>query len=90
MTKWYLLNGALEIKNIPIVIVLMASTILNAGYFVPITIRAFFEGKKERWSRSDIKEAPMTMVVPIVIASVISLILGMYPDFFVGLIGKLF
>jgi multicomponent Na+:H+ antiporter subunit D len=90
VTKWYLLNGALEIKNIPIVIVLMASTILNAGYFVPITIRAFFEGKKERWSRSDIREAPMTMVVPIVIASAISLILGMYPDFFVGLIGKLF
>ena len=65
VTKWYLLNGALEIQNIPILIVLMASTILNAGYFVPITIRAFFEGKKERWSSSDIKEAPLTMVVPI-------------------------
>ena len=90
VTKWYLLNGALEIKNIPILIVLMTSTILNAGYFVPIIIRAFFEGKKERWSRSDIKEAPMTMVVPIVLASAISLILGIYPDFFVGLIGKLF
>src|SRR5665811_1728070 len=36
VTKWYLLNGALEIQNIPIVIVLVASTILNAGYFVPI------------------------------------------------------
>jgi multicomponent Na+:H+ antiporter subunit D len=46
VTKWYLLNGALEIKNIPILIVLMASTILNAGYFVPITIRAFLKGKK--------------------------------------------
>ncbi|MHB8908890.1 MAG: monovalent cation/H+ antiporter subunit D family protein [Syntrophales bacterium] len=90
VTKWYLLNGALEIKNIPILIVLMTSTILNAGYFVPIIIRAFFEGKKERWSRSDIQEAPMTMVVPIVLASAISLILGIYPDFFVGLIGKLF
>ncbi len=90
VTKWYLLNGALEIKNIPILIVLMTSTILNAGYFVPITIRAFFEGKKERWSRSDIKEAPMTMVVPLVLASIISLLLGIYPDFFVGLIGQLF
>ncbi len=90
VTKWYLLNGALEIRNIPILIVLMASTILNAGYFVPITIRAFFEGKKERWSRKDIQEAPMTMVVPIVLASLISLLLGVYPDFFVGLIGKLF
>ena len=90
VTKWYLLNGALEIKNIPILLVLVASTILNAGYFVPITIRAFFEGKKERWSRKDIHEAPLTMVVPIVLASIISLALGIFPDFFVGLIGKLF
>jgi multicomponent Na+:H+ antiporter subunit D len=90
VTKWYLLNGALEIRNIPIVIVLMASTILNAGYFVPITFRAFFEGKKERWSRADIQEAPLTMVVPLVLASLISLAIGMFPDFFTGLIGKLF
>ena len=90
VTKWYLLNGALEIQNIPILIVLVASTILNAGYFVPITIRAFFEGKKERWSRKDIHEAPLTMVVPLVLASIISLVLGIFPDFFVGLIGKLF
>jgi len=90
VTKWYLLNGALAIHNIPILIVLMASTILNAGYFVPITIRAFFEGKKERWRRSDIKEAPLTMVVPLCLAAVISLVLGIYPDFFIGLIGRLF
>ena len=90
VTKWYLLNGALEIRNIPILIVLVASIILNAGYFVPITIRAFFEGKKERWSRKDIQEAPLTMVVPLVLASLISLVLGIFPDFFVGLIGKLF
>ena len=90
VTKWYLLNGALEIKNIPILIVLVASTILNAGYFIPITIRAFFEGKKERWSRKDIQEAPWSMVVPLVLASIISLVIGIFPDFFVGLIGKLF
>ena len=81
VTKWYLLNGALEIQNIPILIVLVASTILNAGYFVPITIRAFFEGKKERWSRKDIHEAPLTMVVPLVLASIISLVLGIFPRF---------
>jgi multicomponent Na+:H+ antiporter subunit D len=90
VTKWYLLNGALEIKNIPILIVLMASTLLNAGYFVPITYRAFFEGKKDRWSREDIKEAPLAMVIPLVLASLISLGLGVFPDFFAGLIGKLF
>jgi multicomponent Na+:H+ antiporter subunit D len=89
VSKWYLLNGALEIHNIPIVIVLMASTILNAGYFAPITIRAFFQGKKGEWKRENIKEAPLTMVVPIVLASLISIALGLFPNFFVQLIGRL-
>ena len=30
------------------------------------------------------------MVVPLVLASIISLVIGIFPDFFVGLIGKLF
>jgi multicomponent Na+:H+ antiporter subunit D len=88
VSKWYLLNGALEIHNLPIIIVLMASTLLNAGYFVPITIKAFFQGKRE-WKRENIKEAPLTMVVPIVLASLISVALGLFPQFFVGLIGRL-
>jgi multicomponent Na+:H+ antiporter subunit D len=90
VTKWYLLNGALEINNLPIVIVLMASTILNIGYFAPITFKAFFQGKKPGWNRADIKEAPATMVVPIVLASLVSVALGLFPQFFVGLIGRLF
>ena len=90
VTKWYLLNGALDIHNMPILIVLMASTILNVGYFAPITIRAFFQGRKQGWSRADIKEAPMTMVVPIVLASLISVALGLFPGFFTHLIGRLF
>jgi multicomponent Na+:H+ antiporter subunit D len=90
VSKWYLLNGAMKIQNLPILVVLMASTILNAGYFVPITYRAFFEGKKEPWNRREIKEAPLTMVVPIVLAALISLLIGIFPDFFTGLIGRLF
>ena len=90
VTKWYLLNGALEINNIVIVTILMLSSLLNAGYFVPITITAFFQGKKEPWSPRDIKEAPLTMVVTLVITSLISVFIGFYPDFLVRLIGNLF
>jgi len=90
VTKWYLLNGAMEIANMPILIVLMASTLLNAGYFVPITYQAFFMGKRQRFNRRDIKEAPLTMVIPLFLASLISLFLGVFPNFFVTLIGKLF
>jgi multicomponent Na+:H+ antiporter subunit D len=89
VSKWYLLNGALEIHNMPILIVLMVSTLLNAGYFAPITFKAFFQGKKVGWRKGDIKEAPATMVIPIVIASLISVALGLFPQFFVGLIGRL-
>ncbi len=46
VTKWYLLNGALEIHNMILIAVLMTSTLLNAGYFVPITIKAFFKGRR--------------------------------------------
>ena len=89
VSKWYLLNGALDINNLPIIIVLMTSTLLNAGYFAPITINAFFRNRRSDWKRSDIKEAPMTMVVPLVIASVISVLLGLFPQWFVDLIGRL-
>jgi multicomponent Na+:H+ antiporter subunit D len=80
----------MEIHNLPIVVVLMVSTVLNVGYFAPITFKAFFEGKKGRWKRGDIKEAPLTMVIPIVIASIMSVALGLFPQFFTELIGRLF
>jgi multicomponent Na+:H+ antiporter subunit D len=89
VSKWYLLNGALNIHNVVIIAVLMVSTLLNAGYFAPITIRAFFPGKRGPWKKADIKEAPLTMVVPLVLASLISVALGFFPQFFVGLIGRL-
>ncbi len=89
VSKWYLLNGAMEIQNIPILIVLMASTILNAGYFAPITIKAFFQGRKTGFSRENIKEAPATMVVPIVLAACISIALGLFPGFFANLVWRM-
>jgi multicomponent Na+:H+ antiporter subunit D len=90
VTKWYLLKGALANKEMPLVIILMASSLLNAAYFVPITVRAFFAGRKEGFRRADIKEAPLSMVIPLVAASLISLVLGVYPGFFIDLIGKIF
>jgi multicomponent Na+:H+ antiporter subunit D len=85
VTKWHLLNGAMGINNIVIVSVLMISTLLNAAYFVPITIRAFFRGNKAGL----IKEAPLSMVIPLVLAALISVIIGIFPQFFTHLIGRI-
>ena len=35
VTKWYLLNGALDAGSIGIIVVLLVSTLLNAAYFAP-------------------------------------------------------
>jgi multicomponent Na+:H+ antiporter subunit D len=40
--KWFILTGAIESANWLAVFVIVVSTLLNAGYFLPIVFRAFF------------------------------------------------
>lgn len=80
ITKWNLLVGSVEAHQIGILLVLIASTILNAAYFAPITYRAFF-GKRTSTEPVQIKEAPLSMLIPIIIACFMSVVIGIYPDF---------
>ena len=41
-SKWYLALGCLEAHQIPILVVLLTSSLLNGAYFLPITYNAFF------------------------------------------------
>ena len=83
VTKWKLLVGAMEMPahSIGILLVLLASTLLNAAYFAPVTYRAFFGKRPEGETYEGIKEAPLSMVIPLMIAAIISVIIGIYPDF---------
>lgn len=89
-SKWYLALGALEAKSMGILFVLLASTVLNAAYFLPIVFRAFFkapiEGDEEY---NHITESPPFVVVPLAITAVISVIIGIYPDYFLNIIGRI-
>jgi multicomponent Na+:H+ antiporter subunit D len=40
--KWFILQGAMQSENWIAVIVIVISTVLTAGYFLPILVRAFF------------------------------------------------
>ncbi len=80
VTKWYLLVGAMEAHQIGILLILIASTVLNVGYFAPVTYKAFF-GKRPASEEQGIKEAPLSMLIPILIAVTISVIIGIYPNF---------
>ena len=86
VTKWYLLTGALDAGQIGILIVLLGSTLLNVGYFAPVTFKAFFGKPPTGEVYTGIKEAPLTMVVPLMIAAIISVIIGIYPDFIMNFV----
>ena len=80
VSKWYLLVGSMEAHQIGILLILIASTVLNVGYFAPVTYKAFF-GKQPEGAAVGIKEAPLSMLIPILIAVTISVIIGIYPNF---------
>ncbi len=82
ISKWYLLLGALDAGSIGILVVLVVSTLLNAAYFAPVVYQAFFGKPSEEDTHHGFKEAHPAMVVPISICAIISVVIGLYPDFF--------
>jgi len=85
LSKWYLVLGALEADKIAILVVLLFSSLLNAGYFMPVVYRAFFCPPEEALFEARVQEAPLCCVVPLVITAVISIILLFYPQPFMNL-----
>jgi multicomponent Na+:H+ antiporter subunit D len=82
VSKYLMLQGAMGIGEIGIMVVLLSSSLLNAGYFAPITFRAFFEGG----GRFQLKEAPWWMVIPLCVTALLSILVGIWPDSFLSLL----
>lgn len=85
ISKWYLVLGSIEANELPILFVLLASSLLNAGYFIPIVYKAFFEAPREGPQEHPIHEASAWIVAPLLVTAAISLMLGLYPDAVVSL-----
>ncbi len=86
VSKWYLVNGAMEIGQVVLLCALLASTLLNAVYFVPIVYNGFFGKPASDINLEDYHEAPLSMVIPLFLTAVISVALGIYPQIFYGLV----
>jgi multicomponent Na+:H+ antiporter subunit D len=86
VSKWYLINGSMQINHVVLLVALLASTILNAAYFGPIVYRGFFGKAAQGVDLMEYKEAPTTMVAPLFLTAVISVILGLYPEIFLNFI----
>lgn len=81
VSKWNLLVGSMQAHQIGILLILLASTLLNAAYFLPVSYRAFFGKLPPGEPYTGIKEAPLSMLIPILIACFISVIIGIFPNF---------
>jgi len=82
VSKWYMLSGAMAAQHWPAVAVIVASTLLNAGYFLPIVYRAFFvaprEGNHEHHPAHG--EAPLPMVLALCATAAATVLLFFLPD----------
>jgi len=88
VSKWYLALGSMDIHNNIILAVLVVSSLLNAGYFVPIVLTSFFgdppPGETDTGSLEGLSWVPF-MVVPLFVTALISVVIGIYPDFFLSI-----
>ena len=86
VSKWNLALGAIDAQQLLIVAVLLLSTVLNATYFFPIVYKAYFEPAPATKEDDSIREAPTTIIVPIMITALGTIAFGIYPDYFMTLI----
>lgn len=86
VSKWYLINGALTLGQGILLVALLLSTLLNAGYFLPVFFNAFFRAPAPGTSVEHFQEAPLSMVVPLFFTAVVSVLLGLYPEIFLRFI----
>ncbi|MFW5731330.1 MAG: proton-conducting transporter membrane subunit, partial [Desulfonatronovibrionaceae bacterium] len=89
VSKWYLVNGALDAGQIPLMLALLISTLLNTYYFGQIIYKGFFGAPAPGINLEEYREAPLCMVIPLCITAAISVFLGLYPQVFQGFVNAL-
>jgi multicomponent Na+:H+ antiporter subunit D len=78
LSKWYMLSGAMAAQQWLAVSVIVVSTLLNAGYFLPILYRAFFVAPAEPGPAHG--EAPLPMVLALCATAAATVLLFFLPD----------
>jgi len=77
LSKYYLGLGAVESGQMVFLVVYLISGLLNATYFFPIVLRAFFRDSPDH---QHYNEASPWMVVPLCLTAVLAVTFGLFPD----------
>lgn len=101
ISKWYLAQGSLAATgvcaflNVLGPVVLLISALLTAGYLFPIVIRGFIvgngghgHGHEESTETYERNDAPLMMLIPLLVLAVLSVLLGLFPGCLVELLTK--
>ncbi|HKK15523.1 MAG TPA: monovalent cation/H+ antiporter subunit D family protein [Gammaproteobacteria bacterium] len=78
LSKWYILQGAWSMHNTVAITVIIISTLLNAGYFLPIVYTAFFR-EQDGPDYYEGGEAPVAIVLALAITALFTMVLFLYP-----------
>jgi multicomponent Na+:H+ antiporter subunit D len=74
ISKWFIIDGALDGAHWFALVVIVVSTVLNAGYFLPIVYRAFLKPLTEHDQHHPHGEAPWPMVLALSITATLALL----------------
>lgn len=79
ISKYYLLTGSLDAGMPVFAYVILGSSLLNAIYYLPIIVNAFF--KDGDFEKQPGYEAPLTMLVPTLSLAVLGIFFGIFANY---------
>ncbi len=84
ISKWDILMGAMEIGQPLYVLIFIGSAMLSLSYLIPVCSLAFFKENKQG-NFTKFGEANKFMLIPICVTAALCIVLGVVPNFGVGL-----
>lgn len=89
LSKWYMVTGAFEARHWFALAVIIASTLLNAAYFLPIVYRAFLKEPVDAPAEPAHGEAPLAMVAALCFTAAVTIALFFASDLPLALVSGL-
>jgi len=84
-SKWYLGLAMVETGQWLLLSVLLVSSLLNIAYLLPVPVRGFFGKAKDGTTYTQVKEAPASCLIAMMLTSLACLLLFFYPEPFYDL-----
>jgi multicomponent Na+:H+ antiporter subunit D len=75
-SKWSLISAGLDAGSVPVVVVLLLSSLLSLGYLLPVVARAFFLAPAESAGETvAIREAPLPCLIALCMTALVAIML---------------